>query len=49
MKKFDYAQGAQLMYLVLDARMLDVIRLRLHYEVDDIFDHFRDKKRAGHT
>ncbi|TRM61285.1 hypothetical protein BD626DRAFT_570939 [Schizophyllum amplum] len=45
LKKFDYAQGAQLMYLVLDARMLDC--WRLHYEVDDIFDHFRDKKRAA--
>ncbi|KAI5887688.1 uncharacterized protein SCHCODRAFT_01174966 [Schizophyllum commune H4-8] len=45
LKKLDYAQGAQLMYLVLDARMLDC--WRLSFKADDIFEYFRDKKRLG--
>ncbi|TRM57978.1 hypothetical protein BD626DRAFT_550857 [Schizophyllum amplum] len=45
LKKFDYAQGSQLMYLVLDARMLDC--WRLCFRTEDIFEFFAVCKAAG--
>ncbi|KAI4523483.1 hypothetical protein K525DRAFT_361253 [Schizophyllum commune Loenen D] len=39
LKKLDYAQGSQLMYIVLDARMLDC--WRLSFRTDDIFEFFK--------
>ncbi|KAL1687063.1 hypothetical protein GGG16DRAFT_128226 [Schizophyllum commune] len=45
LKKVDYAQGAQLMYLVLDARMLDCWRLL--FKADNLFACFSEKKRSN--
>ncbi|KAH9924136.1 hypothetical protein B0H21DRAFT_826787 [Amylocystis lapponica] len=40
LKKVDYNSGAELVYLVLDARMLDC--WRIHFKQEDLFSYFHD-------
>ncbi|TRM69621.1 hypothetical protein BD626DRAFT_474783 [Schizophyllum amplum] len=44
LKKVDYSQGTQLMFLTLDARMLDC--WRLYYKTDDLFEYFEAMEHA---
>ncbi|OJT06327.1 hypothetical protein TRAPUB_2789 [Trametes pubescens] len=41
LKKVDFNYGADIMYLVLDARMLDC--WRLHFKADDLFEYFASR------
>ncbi|KAJ7792476.1 hypothetical protein B0H14DRAFT_2623860 [Mycena olivaceomarginata] len=43
--KVEFYPGSQLMYLVLDAKLLDIWRLT--FKADDIFEHFEALERTG--
>ncbi|KAI5888787.1 uncharacterized protein SCHCODRAFT_02671332 [Schizophyllum commune H4-8] len=45
LKKVDFKQGTQLMFTVVDSRMLDC--WRLYFSADDIFAYFADLKRRN--
>ncbi|KAJ7440755.1 hypothetical protein FB451DRAFT_1344070 [Mycena latifolia] len=45
MKKVEFYPGTQLLYLVLDAKLLDI--WRLGFKTDDIFEYFEGLEKAG--